>query len=104
MKKYFSTILFRTTNLATKQMIYEETFLSVKAESQEEAILKVTEYAKSCVTTYHNDKGEELHVYFVKIGNTVEYLFEEKENQDVNEISVRSFENFDEYFKFVIPD
>ncbi|GIZ14049.1 DUF4288 domain-containing protein [Capnocytophaga catalasegens] len=103
MKKYFSTILFRTTNLATKQMIYEETFISVKAENQEDAVQKVTDYAKSCVTTYKNDKGEELHVYFVKIGATQEFL-QEDETQDVNEISVRSFENFDEYFKFVIPE
>lgn len=83
-------------------MVYEETFLSVMAESQEQAILKVTEYAKSCVTTYKNEKGEELHVYFVKIGNTQEYLSEE--TQDINEIATRSFENFDEYFKFVIPE
>lgn len=102
MKKYFSTILFRTTNLTTKQMVYEETFVSIKANDLEEAEQKIDAYAKSCVTTYKNDKGEDLHLYFVKIGKPQEYL--QDETNEVSEIGVRSFENFDEYFKFVIPE
>ena len=39
MRKYFSVVLLRTTNLTTKKMVYEETFLQINAESETEAQL-----------------------------------------------------------------
>ena len=75
MRKYFSVVLLRTTNLTTKKMVYEETFLQINAES--------------------------LEVEFIKIGNTGELLRDEPDG-DITELYARSFENFDEYIQFVI--
>ena len=101
MRKYFSVVLLRTTNLTTKKMVYEETFLQINAESETEAQHKAVTYAKSCETIYKNSKGEPLQVEFIKIGNTGELLRDEPDG-DITELYARSFENFDEYIQFVL--
>lgn len=102
MTKYFSSILFRTTNLVSKKMIYEETFVSVLAINEIDAKMKIETYGKSCETKYTNERGEELHLEFIKMGVVGEFLYQSEVNQEVNEIFVRSFETFDEYFKFLM--
>ena len=100
MKKFFCTILFRTTNTVTKKMMHEETFLFVFANSEEQARQKAETYGKANQSVYQNDKGEELRMEFVKVGDTGAFLSDE--SQEVNEIFIRSFATLDEYLNFVI--
>lgn len=88
--------------MVTKMMVYEETFVSVWAQNQEMANLKIENYGKACQDQYLNDKGEELVVEFIKIGKVEQVLYKEEDPNEVNEIFIRSFETFEEYFKYLI--
>jgi|UPI0002D6AFD3 hypothetical protein len=97
--KYIALVLLETENLVSKEKTYDETLLSIKASSLEEARELALKYGQSCQTSYKNGLGEEVSIHFKQLIDVNQYLREEYEDA-VLELYSRHFEDLESYSHF----
>ncbi len=97
--KYIALVLLETENLVSKEKTYDETLLSIKASSLEEAWELALKYGQSCQTSYKNGLGEEICIRFKQLIDVNRYLRDEYEDA-VQELYSRHFEDLESYSHF----
>ncbi|MGW1676516.1 DUF4288 domain-containing protein [Saccharopolyspora sp. NPDC002376] len=91
-------LLEATSDAADHQPLYEESFVLLKAESEEEAAEKATDHGKQQETSYQNENHEQITW---KLKQVVEVKpVEDATFDDGTEIYSRFFRNYQAYSSF----
>ncbi|CAM00246.1 uncharacterized protein DUF4288 [Saccharopolyspora erythraea NRRL 2338] len=95
---YVAVLVTEGVTEGSDKPLYEESFVLLKAESEEEAREKAAEYGKQQETSYRNENDQDItwklrHVVDVR-------LVEDATFDDGSELYSRFFRNFDGYRSF----
>ena len=99
MNYYIALVLLETENLVSKVKTYDETILSIKAFSVEQARELAIKYGKSCEANYKNGLGEDITIHFKQLIDINQYLRDEYQDS-VLELYSRHFEDLNSYSNF----
>ena len=100
MKKFIGIIIFQTESLNKSDSVsYEESIISIKANSFEKAKEIVDEYIQNCLVIYKNSLGEEKKISLNKIVDISEQLRDE-ESGNTTELYSRHFSDLVSYLQF----
>ena len=98
---YIAVIIYEYTSDASDyQPLYQESFVLIKALSQDEATHKALQFAQQQQAVYTNERQETIHFSFKQIVDVNSLLTENIGFASVTEIYARHFRNYNAYVSF----